>query len=64
MTRKQALLEAIRDVLEEATTLTSWMDDTCYPRQSRRSWDDAIRKLKREYARQVPHLLWPVESKE
>jgi signal recognition particle subunit SEC65 len=63
MTRKQVLLAAIGDVLEEAATLTSWMDDTAYPRQSRRSWDDAIDRLKREYSREVPQTLRSVESK-
>jgi len=45
MTRKQALLAAIRDLLEEAKTLEAWMDDTAYPRRSRASWDESLSRL-------------------
>lgn len=63
MTRKQALLAAVGEVLEQAKTLESWMDDTAYPRQSRASWSEAVTLLEREYRHQVPHTLYSVESR-
>jgi anti-sigma-K factor RskA len=62
MTRKQALLAAIRDLLEEAKTLEAWMDDTAYPRRSRASWDESLGPLKTEYQRANPNTLWSVAS--
>ena len=62
MTRKQALLAAIRDVLEEAKTLEAWMEDTAYPGRSRASWDEALSRLKTEYQHAYPNMLWPVAS--
>lgn len=53
-TRKELLLRAAKDVLQEAETLEAWLEDTSYPRRSWDNWREVLDHLKALVEKDAP----------